>query len=147
MSFWFWGYRGYLRIELQAPVLKVVSKKANDPVEHSAILLICTKLPSLFCLSLDGLLRQVSVSFCYRRAYGAWFHITNLVTYLIFLALLTVLVTTCTFEIVHSEPPSSNSSNTTLTSNYKDVISVERCKVLMSFKLWYLKQKINIRPT
>ena len=52
------------------------------------------------------------VKITFRRAYGAWFHITNLVVYAIFLGLLTVLVTTCTFSLTHEDGTSLASART-----------------------------------
>ena len=67
----------------------------------------------------------------FRRAYGAWFHILNLIVYAIFLALLTTLVTTCPFRFVDLPTPVSNSTTTTYSTDRG--ITVESCEVYFYF--------------
>ncbi|WAR23312.1 TRPA1-like protein [Mya arenaria] len=54
-----------------------------------------------------------------RHAYGAWFHITNLIVYAIFLALVNVLVTTCTFSLSDVPSPTTQKPTTQLPANYE----------------------------
>ncbi|XP_052283274.1 transient receptor potential cation channel subfamily A member 1-like isoform X2 [Dreissena polymorpha] len=72
--------------------------KGIDGQEHTPMLALNTmvKHGRVQCLS-----HPVSEAYLKMkwRAYGAWFHLTNLVIYVIYLALLTALVTTCTFSL------------------------------------------------
>ena len=67
---------------------------------------------------------------CCRRAYGSWFHISNLVFYMVFLALFTVLVTTCTFSFEDVSSDGNNITTTDRPGNYSDnTAHISSCRV------------------
>lgn len=82
---------------LQCPLRWLTSKNV-DSKEHTPMVALNTMVRHgrVRCLS-----HPVSEAFLNMkwRAYGSWFHISNLIIYVIFLANLTVLVTTCTYAL------------------------------------------------
>jgi ABC-type transport system involved in Fe-S cluster assembly fused permease/ATPase subunit len=80
------------------------------------------------------------VLLCFRRAYGSWFHISNLVFYLIFLALFTVLVTTCTFSF--RDASSKNNSTINETDN---TAHINTCHVSYLWKMFLFLFDFNKR--
>ena len=83
----------------------------------------------------------MGILFCCRRAYGSWIHFINLIIYVIFLALLTVLVTTCTYQLAKTNAQTVNvATNSNMTTTYEttettmeakstETITVRSCEV------------------
>ncbi|XP_060594443.1 transient receptor potential cation channel subfamily A member 1-like isoform X2 [Ruditapes philippinarum] len=84
------------------------------------------------------------------RAYGSWFHISNLVFYLIFLALFTVLVTTCTFSFRDASSKNNSTINETdntahiNTCHFKPLHKVSVYFVLIFCSLNMLKEIVQL---
>ncbi|XP_052283272.1 transient receptor potential cation channel subfamily A member 1-like [Dreissena polymorpha] len=93
---------------LQCP-LRYLKGKDKDGRDHTPMLALNTmvKHGRVQCLSHPVSEAYLNMKW---RAYGAWFHMTNLVIYIIYLALLTVLVTTCTFSLEREISNNSSSS-------------------------------------
>ncbi|XP_052774065.1 transient receptor potential cation channel subfamily A member 1-like isoform X2 [Mya arenaria] len=102
---------------LQCP-LRYLKGKDKDGQDHTPMLALNTMVRHgrVQCLS-----HPVSEAYLNMKwhAYGAWFHITNLIVYAIFLALVNVLVTTCTFSLSDVPSPTTQKPTTQLPANYE----------------------------
>ncbi|KAL4235703.1 Transient receptor putative cation channel subfamily A member 1 [Mactra antiquata] len=125
---------------LQCP-LRFLKGKDKEGMEMTPMLALNTMVRHgrVKCLS-----HPVSEAFLSMkwRAYGSWFHISNLILYMIFLAFFTCLVTTCTYGLQPVEVSnddmknSSNTLNSTNTSStIRTIVEVQQCEIKTIQKL------------